>query len=229
MIEDSELRSDDLPEALHEFVYRRLVDRICSGGLAAGEKLSPSRLASDYGVSHIPVREALAALEAEGYVRRVPRVGFFVAELSSKHTEDVYHWRQILEDEAHRIGVPLLTDEDLARMCEINKGINDGADSRFNRFLDLNRAFHFVAFERAGSEILLRFLNYLWDAAARYQNTMDYARPSRAILREHHDALFEAFQARDINLVNARMAEHRALTLQTIRKMASSGDVVAEQ
>jgi DNA-binding GntR family transcriptional regulator len=207
----------ELPEGLQEFVSRRLMEAIITG-----QKLSPTRLATEFGVSHIPVREALSALEADGYVKRVPRVGFFVAELSPDYVEDVYHWRQVLEDEAHRMGVPRLEESDLRRMREINDRINRAADSRSNRFLDLNREFHFVAFERAGSEVLLRFLNYLWDAAARYQNTMDYARVSRAILRKHHDALIEAFEARDVNLVNARMAEHRALTLQSIRKIASS-------
>jgi DNA-binding GntR family transcriptional regulator len=196
---------------------------IIDGSLAAGDKLSPTKLATEFGVSHIPVREALAALEAEGYVRRIPRVGFFVAELSLEYTEDVYHWRQVLEDEAHRVAVPKLTDADIARMRELNDEINATEHTPSNRFLDLNREFHFVAFERAGSQVLLRFLTHLWDAAARYQQTMDQARPSRAVLRQHHDALIEAFAARDVNLVNARMAEHRALTLQSIRKLAEFG------
>jgi DNA-binding GntR family transcriptional regulator len=211
-----------LPEGLQVFVARRLMEDIIDGSLASGEKLSPTKLATEFGVSHIPVREALAALEADGYVRRVPRVGFFVAELSPEYIEDVYHWRQVLEDEAHRVAVPRLKDADLARMHKINDAINETGDARSNRFLDLNRDFHFVPFECAGSEVLLRFLNHLWDASARYLHTMDHARSSRAILRQHHDALLEAFEARDVNLVNARMAEHRAVTLQAIRKIASS-------
>ena len=148
-------------------------------------------------------------------MRRVPRVGFFVAELSPKLVEDLYHWRQVLEDEAHRIAVPKLEESDLARMREINDSINRESMTGDNRFVDLNREFHFVIFERAGSEILLRFLNHLWDSAARYQTTMDRARVSRSLLRKHHDALIDALEARDVNLVNARMAEHRALTLQS--------------
>jgi len=228
MANPSPPNNGDLPEGLQEFVSRRLMEAIIKGDLPSGEKLSPTKLATDFGVSHIPVREALARLEADGYVRRVPRVGFFVAELSREHLEDVYHWRDILESEAHRIAVPQLTASDIQRMRTINAGINATKDSRSNRFLDLNREFHFVAFERAGSEILLRFLNHLWDAAARYQNTMDYARATRAVLRQHHDALIEAFEARNVKLVNARMAEHRALTLQAIRAMASSEAAAAD-
>ena len=120
----------DHPEGLQEIISRRLMHAIIDGGLPSGEKLSPTKLASEFGVSHIPVREALAALEAAGYVRRAPRVGFFVAELPTDDVEGVYHWRQVLEDEAHRIAVPRLEDSDLARMRKLNDSIDRSASRR---------------------------------------------------------------------------------------------------
>lgn len=208
------------PEALQDFVSRRLVRGIIKGELPPGEKLSPGKLAKEFGVSHIPVREALAALEAIGHVRRAPRLGYFVAELAPDEIEDVYHWRRVLEDEAHRIAVPRLEESDLARMRKINNEIVRPAKQQ-DRFVDLNRDFHFVPFERAGSETLLRFLNHLWNAAARYQNTMAFVKVPPSLLRDQHNALMEAFEARDVYLVNARMAEHRAVTLRAIREIAS--------
>ena len=201
---------------------RRLVKAIVSGELPAGTRLSPARLAEDLGVSHIPVREALAALEAIGHVRRVPRVGFFVAELSSDDIEDIYHWRQVLEDEAHRLAVPRLSDEDLAKMREINTAMLKAAGERSDRFLSLNRKFHFVPFERTDSEHLLRFLRHLWDAAARYQNAMAYVKVPRSTLQDHHNSLMAAFEARDVDGVNLWMAKHRAVTLESIRKIRSA-------
>lgn len=213
---------DDRPEGLQQFVATRLVRAIVSGTLRPGEKLSPAKIADGLGVSHIPVREALAAMEAVGHVKRVPRVGFFVAELSAEDVEDIYRWRQILEDEAHRIAVVKLEDSDLSRMRKINAATFRAVEHRHDRFLGLNREYHFIPFERTGSEILLRFLNQLWDAAARYQNTMAYVRVPRSLLRDHHEALMEAFEARDAELVNVRMAEHRQVTLQAMRKMVGS-------
>jgi DNA-binding GntR family transcriptional regulator len=213
------ISSDTTPEGLQDFVSRRLVKAIVSGDLPPGTRLSPARLAEDLGVSHIPVREALAALEVVGHVKRIPRVGFFVAELSTGGLEDIYHWRQVLEDEAHRMAVPRLTNADLARMREINTEMLKAARERSDRFLVLNRQFHFVPFERAGSEHLLRFLNHLWDASARYQNVMVYVRVPRSTLQDHHKRLMKAFEARDVGAVNAAMAEHRQFTLDAIRKI----------
>jgi DNA-binding GntR family transcriptional regulator len=204
---------------LQDFVSRRLVKAIVSGELPAGTRLSPAKLAEDLGVSHIPVREALAALEAIGHVRRIPRVGFFVAELSSDDIEDIYHWRQVLEDEAHRVAVPKLSDADLALMREINVAMLKAAGERSDQFVSLNREFHFVPFERTGSEHLIRFLRHLWDAAARYQNAMAYVRVPRSTLHDHHNSLMKAFEARDVEGVNLWMAKHRQVTLEAIRKL----------
>ena len=209
------------PEGLQDFVARRLVRAIVSGDLAPGGKLSPTKLAADLRVSHIPVREALASLEVSGYVTRVPRVGFFVAELSPDYLEDVYHWRQVLEDEAYRIALPRLNESDIALMRKINEGARRAAELQDGSYLDVNREFHFVAFERAGSEILLRFLNHLWDAAARYQTTMAFS-DSSSLFYDEHNALIEAFEVRDINLAIARMAEHRYGTLRAIRELVAA-------
>jgi DNA-binding GntR family transcriptional regulator len=214
------MSSEGRPDGLQDFVARRLAKAIASGDLPPGTRLSPARLAEDLGVSHIPVREALAALEAVGQVKRIPRVGFFVAELSTDDIEDIYHWRQVLEDEAHRLAVPKLEEADLARMREINSDMLRAIKDRNTPvWAELNRTFHFVPFERAGSEHLLRFISYLWDAAARYQNTMAYVRVPKGTLQEHHDGLMQAFEARDVGAVNGWMARHRGITLDAIRKI----------
>lgn len=231
MARTSIMNSEGRPDGLQDFVARRLAKAIASGDLPPGTRLSPARLAEDLGVSHIPVREALAALEAVGQVKRIPRVGFFVAELSTDDIEDIYHWRQVLEDEAHRLGVPKLEEADLARMREINSDMLKAVHDRNTpAFVELNRTFHFVPFERAGSEHLIRFITHLWDAAARYQNTMAYVRVPKDLLQEHHDGLMAAFEARDVGAVNGWMAKHRGITLDAIRKLhAAASEADAEK
>jgi DNA-binding GntR family transcriptional regulator len=200
----------DRPEAMQDYAARHIERAILTGALRPGAKLSPSALAQELRMSHIPVREALAALEASGHVVREPRRGFFVADLSRQDMEDVYRWRAVLEDEAHRLAVPHLTRADLARMRKVDRELARTAPFS-PRYLDLNREFHFVVFDRAESENLLRFLNHLWDAAMRYQSVMS-GRDLPA-LRHHHHGLIEAYAARDVERVNALMAEHRHTAL----------------
>jgi DNA-binding GntR family transcriptional regulator len=213
------------PEALQDFASRHIVRAIVTGGLQPGAKLSPIKLAEELNISHIPVREALAALEASGHVVREPRRGFFVAELSLGYIEDVYHWREVLENEAHRIAVPKLDKADLTRMRKINREV--ARTTLYSvRYIDLNRDLHFVAFERAGSENLLRFLNHLWDASMRYQSAMTAAPQPKAQIDEQHGNLLDAFAARDVDRVNHIMAEHRGITLNALRRMLTPSDEV---
>lgn len=210
------MTSESRPDGLQGFVTRNLVRAIASGELPPGARLSPARLATDLGVSHIPVREALAALEAIGQVKRIPRVGFFVAEMSAEDVEDIYHWRQVLEDEASRIAVPHLTAEDLDRMRELHAGM--AAADNGGTYAELDRAFHFVTFQRAGSDHLLRLITHLWDAASRYHGAV-LARVDRAVCQQQHEALLLAFDARDVEAVAAVLAAHRQHVLNSIRQV----------
>ena len=124
------------PEGLQDFAGRQILRAIFSGELGPGDKLSPTKLAEELQVSHIPVREALSGLAASGQVVRIPRVGFFVAELSLDYIEDVYHWRRVLEEEAHRVVVRKLREPELSRMRDLNQQILD-APIYSERYIDL--------------------------------------------------------------------------------------------
>lgn len=210
------MTTESRPDGLQDFVARNLVRAIASGELPPGTRLSPARLAGDLGVSHIPVREALAALEALGQVKRIPRVGFFVAEMSTEDIEDIYHWRQVLEDEAVRLAVPHLTDDDLDRMRSLNAEMAASLDDG-EAYAELDRAFHFVPFERVGGDHLLRFITHLWDSAYRYHGVV-VGRVDRSVSQQHHDALLLAFDASDANSANALLAAHRQLTLDSVKQ-----------
>jgi DNA-binding GntR family transcriptional regulator len=221
MAESPRPPSERKPEGLQHFASRHVLQAIIRGELRPGDKLSPTKIASHLEISHIPVREALAAMEASGHVVRVPRVGFFVADQSLEDLDDVYHWRQVLEDEAHRLAIPKLDESDLSRMRRINRAASN-ARIYSTKYLELNREFHFVAFERVGSKNLLRFLNHLWDASLRHQNAMSSVALPRTLLQEQHEELINAFRARDLTLVNARMAEHRHVTIKAVGEMVAA-------
>ncbi len=89
---------------------------ILSGVLGPGARLRQEELAEVFGTSRIPVREALRALEYEGLVSSEPHRGFTVTALDADDVEEVYALRILLESEAVRLALPLLTDEDLEEL-----------------------------------------------------------------------------------------------------------------
>jgi DNA-binding GntR family transcriptional regulator len=83
---------------LADGVYERIRALIMNHGMAPGARANIDELARELDVSGTPVREALARLESEGLVSRLPRRGYRVAELlTRKEVEDVYGLRLLLE------------------------------------------------------------------------------------------------------------------------------------
>lgn len=212
----SQRRRQDQPEALLSYIEKQIKQSVVSGELKPGAKLSPSAVAADLGVSHIPVREALTSLAASGYLEHKPRVGFFVRILSPEDLADIYHWREILEREAFTMAIPQLTGDDIEemrRLCGQMRKVSAPAQRR--EYLALNRQFHFIPFRRAGSDRLLRFLTYLWDAAAPYTFTglVDNEEAHR-----DHERMMGRFEARDLDGIVELMARHRGMAVEAVAR-----------
>src|SRR5262245_46210954 len=75
---------------LREQVYSRLRDSILTGELRAGSRLSPAALAQGFGVSTMPVREALRLLEEDGLIETSPRRWTRVASPNPGLADEVY-------------------------------------------------------------------------------------------------------------------------------------------
>src|SRR5256885_16426996 len=87
----------DLSAAIPEGVAALLEKEIIFGELAPMARLTEEEVASRYGVSRSPVREALRLLERDGLVLRAARRGIWVAPLSVKDFDEVYSCRIALE------------------------------------------------------------------------------------------------------------------------------------
>jgi DNA-binding GntR family transcriptional regulator len=97
---------------LSSAIAERLRQEILNGSHRSGEQLRQDALAETYGVSRIPVREALFQLEAEGLVQIVPHKGAIVTTLSPEEINDVFDLRALLEPRLFRHSIPALTSED---------------------------------------------------------------------------------------------------------------------
>ena len=171
----------DLPQrTMTEQVMARLRDMILSGELAPGSRLDQNDLARRFGVSLVPLREALARLQSSGLVRIVPHRGVFVESLSVEELLDIYQVREALEELAARLAAPRLSAADLATLDRLKIEMEQTAKiDDFDAFLDLHRDFHFTIYRAAGRRHLLQLIAQLWDLSARYRRFQLYAFPER--------------------------------------------------
>ena len=142
-----------------------LRERILGGEFPAGEQLRQDALAADYGVSRIPVREALRRLEAEGLVLIEPHKGAVVAGLEPAEIRELFEMRAVLEAELIRLAVPRLTAADVseatAALRDYEAGLSAGQIGDWGA---LNWRFHAALYRAAGRP---RWLETLQDLNAR--------------------------------------------------------------
>lgn len=189
-----------------EVVAEALRRAILEGALSGGERLRQNELASQFGVSRMPIREALRLLETEGLVTAQPHRGYTVTQLSPEQLEEIYEIRTCLEAMAARLGVPLLRDDDLSALEGLYDAMRDASD--VPTFLRLNRAFHGRIYEASGRRRLCDLIDRFRDEVEPYLRL--YLSLVRQDDRGHqdHGAILEACRQRDGELAARRTSEH---------------------
>jgi DNA-binding GntR family transcriptional regulator len=122
---------------------------------AHGERLTEEVLAAAYGVSRVPIREALRSLEVEGFIRIEPCTGTIVATLSDQEALDLLEVRLAVEELACRRAASRRTERDLEELRGVvlaaRKAIATGDKERI---LELNSQFHLLLAAASGNSSL---------------------------------------------------------------------------
>ena len=120
-------RNDDY-EPLGNVVTRQVREAILEGRLKPGIRVRQQELARQFGVSRIPVREALRRLESEGLVTLVPHSGARVARMDIGECTELYRLRELIEPMALAESVPNLSDQRLTALHGLLSAIEDSYD-----------------------------------------------------------------------------------------------------
>jgi DNA-binding GntR family transcriptional regulator len=194
--------------SLREQVYEHLRERIQSGQFTFDDRLVDVDIASEFGVSRMPVREALMQLVHDGMIESSTR-GFILRRYSDQEVADIFEIRRLLEPAAAEIAARKMTDEALKTMDDaIHAGIRASADNDFTGFVMANADFRGAWLAQVPNAQLIA-------ALARYIDHVQVIRlvtlPQRAVrddvlarLRQIHDA----FRAGDADRVGALFREH---------------------
>lgn len=148
-------------------VAESLREAILSGTYRPGERIRQEELATRYGASRLPVRDALRTLEAEGLVILVPNTGAWVAKLSMEECEEVYQIRERVEPLLLRMSVPRLDAETKNRLMPLVEAMR--TTSNVEEFLALDRQFHRLTFSAAETTMLSELVERLWNTTQHYR------------------------------------------------------------
>lgn len=132
-------------------VAEALRQRILSGALAPGVQLRQDALAEEFGISRIPIREALLQLEAGGLVKIVPHRGAVVSGLSIEEVEDIFQLRVSLEPQLLILSARHLTPDDFSELRALREEYGAALKAgTVETWGELNRRFHLGLLRHAG-------------------------------------------------------------------------------
>ncbi|GIM96325.1 GntR family transcriptional regulator [Paractinoplanes toevensis] len=189
-----------------EQVIQSLRDEILSGAITSGTRLGEAELAGRLSVSRTPVREALSRLAAEGLVELTPHRGARVASWSEEQLREIFELRLRLEPYAVRQAVPRLNAHQLDELDELAEAMIRYRD--VGRLVELNRRFHGMFIEAAGSPPLAGALKAVTHAAVVHQNFADYTPDAMHRSLNHHVEMVAAARAGDGDWAEAVMRAH---------------------
>jgi DNA-binding GntR family transcriptional regulator len=177
------------------YVADSLRTAIQTGALSDGTELNQVALAEHFGISRVPVREALRALEAEGWITALPHRRAVVAAISPERVQETFEIRALLESHLIEKAVARIGDGKIAELeakCKKMDAIED-----HHAWVAANADFHHALLESAESPMTLELIVQLSSQVERYLRLRgeDVIRESEAG-REHRD-IIRAVAARD--------------------------------
>ena len=202
--------------ALADRIVDILRDRIIAGSIPAHAAIRQDALATELGVSKIPLREAFAKLVQDGLVLSEMNRGYFVRPLSAIEAEDVFDLRLKIEPDAVGAASQRLTADDIAQARAALDGLNRAAREHSTSAGTLNRAFHMALIRPGGRPVTEQMIERLQVIAERYvvRHLEASGRAERAF--DEHEALFEAWAAGHGAQAAALTHAHIARTLDDL-------------
>jgi DNA-binding GntR family transcriptional regulator len=184
-------------ETLQDRVYRQVLDMILDGGIAPGQLVTIPALVEAFGVSAMPIREALRRLTAENALTVVSGRSIGIPKLSRTKLSDLRAVRIEVECASGAWGAERITAKEVAELRQHLKELDRAnATGDVKLYLRANRAFHFAIYRAAGSEIMLGIIENLWLQISPYFNLL-HGSGNYAVASRHHLAMMEALEQRN--------------------------------
>jgi DNA-binding GntR family transcriptional regulator len=211
---------------LREQVRIQIKQLILTNHLRPGQYIIIDRLADELGVSHTPVREALAMLEHDGLVITRPYGTPQVTQITANNVRDAWEMRLLLEGWAVRGAISVISDESLSQLeDDLTRARQEAKSGRYEAHLQSDIAMHGLILQAAGNKLFQRLAQLVSDQSIRIRSLVEAIATDEEVLViiDEHCAILEVLRARDEDLAHKQLIAHLKAgmdrTLRALEKM----------
>src|ERR1700732_1853784 len=212
------------PASFKNKAYAALKDVIVSMDVyrsRADIRLDERRLALDFGISRTPVREAMAQLEREGFVRAVPRRGIYVVRKTKREVIEMITAWAALESMAARLITENASADEIASLRPMFARFENGElHARLDEYSEVNIEFHQTIIRMSRNSVLIALAENLFThmRMIRRKTIGEQDRAARSI--RDHISIIEALEMRDTRRAEELVRNHALGLAEHVEKYA---------
>jgi DNA-binding GntR family transcriptional regulator len=184
-------------------------------------RLDERKLAQDFGISRTPVREAMAQLESEGFVRSVPRRGIYVVRKTKREVIELITAWAALESMAARLMTEAASDEEIAGLRRMFATFERGqVQAKLDEYSEVNIEFHQTIIRLSRNQVLIDMAENLFAhmRMIRRKTIGEKDRAARSI--QDHINIIKAIEARDTERAGELVRDHALGLADHVAKFA---------
>lgn len=200
----------DIEEFYSKEIYKKIKSDILNFRIKDGDFITLSELAEKYKVSKTPVRDALGALEIEGYLKSLPRKGYLVKPVTQKSIREVFEMRMIYEIAAAKIAIKTADNDELKNILKLAEEFpheNITNSNNLDIFNRLNNEFHMSMVKAAHNSLLIEGSLNIMENISRILVSDSYNLDFTNEKKEHID-IAQALINRDADKLERLISEH---------------------
>lgn len=223
------LRPVSARKTVADSVYLNLREALIIGRFDPGQVLTIGALADTFQTSHMPVREALRRLGAEGAIEIRSNGSAYVPAVDRLTLEDISRTRLALEGLAAELAAERIADAALQELAELEaRHTATAALKDVYEMLERNRDFHFAIYSAAEAPVLLNLIESLWLRHGPFMRLLseriapDLASASHEPFLRGHREIVDAMRARDPARTRDAVCKDISATMELLREICAA-------
>jgi len=228
-LSDTMLRPVSTRKTVADTVYLNLREALIIGRFDPGRVLTIGALAETFKTSHMPVREALRRLGAEGAIEIRANGSAYVPDVDQHTLEDICRARLALEGLAAELAVERMSPAALSELAALEARHSATAELRdVYEMLERNRDFHFAIYAAADAPVLVDLIESLWLRYGPYMRLLSeriapgLANGAHEPFLYGHREIVEAIRARDAERARKAVESDISATMELLKDLCNA-------